>query len=66
MSEDCFTHDDCMEEDFIWLKNELKTLTKSDRVLMLQEYADQVQSYGVGVKEYQAFVSVFNDLEKEE
>lgn len=54
---------ECIDADFVWLKSELKNLTKEERCLLLDKYDAQVQEYGIGVQEYQAFVSLFDELE---
>ena len=55
-------HNECIDEDFEWLKNELKDLTKTERCLLLDKYDKQAQSYGIGMHEYQAFVALFDEI----
>lgn len=56
--------DDSIKEDFKWLKNELRDLTKEERRIIVEEYVEQVGSYGIGVKEYQAFMKMLEELEE--
>lgn len=60
-ADDHLTKDDRIAEDSEWLKSELKHLTRRQRVLIINEYDRQVQSYGIGIKEYQRFISLFNE-----
>lgn len=55
---------DRIKEDFKWLKSEIEALTYEERCIMLDEYADAVGDYGIGVKEYQAFIMFLNELEE--
>jgi len=59
--DDGLTFDDCVELDFEWLKNELKHLTREQRVLILTEYGAKVKDYGVGIAEYQRFTRLFDE-----
>jgi len=58
------TTDDCIELDFEWLKNELEHLTSEQRVLILSEYEKKVHKYGVGIKEYQRFIRLFDEMQE--
>jgi hypothetical protein len=63
MSEKCDTQSDCIDLDLEWVKDELKNLTKDQRRLILAQYAKLVKDYRIGMTEYQAFVSAFDELE---
>lgn len=63
MKDRCDTQSECINLDLDWLKSELKGLTKHERRLILNEYAERVEHYGVGMTEYKAFVKAFNELE---
>ena len=63
--DDCITFDDCVELDWEWLKKELQTLTNEERVTILSEYEAKVHKYGVGIKEYQRFVRLFDEMQEE-
>jgi hypothetical protein len=62
MDEECHTQTECIESDLVWLKDELLHLTKDKRVLILEEYERNLWSYGIGVREYTAFIEAFNQL----
>ncbi len=49
--------------DIEWLKKELEDLTIEERCLILDEYIERTQKYGVGILEYKAFVEAFDKLE---
>ena len=66
MFDECDTHKECIEMDIDWVKDELRGLTKAQRRIILQKYADMVQDYGIGMKEYKAFMKAFDELEEEE
>jgi hypothetical protein len=55
---------DCIELDLDWLKKELEDLTIEQRCIILDEYIERTQKYGVGIVEYKAFVEAFNNLEE--
>jgi len=59
----CDTHEDCIELDLDWVKEELRPLTKLQRRLILQQYAMLVENYNIGMTEYKAFVKAFDELE---
>ena len=64
--DDCITFDDCVNLDFEWLKNELKLLTRAQRVHILNDYDRKVKEHGVGINEYQKFVMLFDELKETE
>jgi len=49
--------------DLDWLKKELEDLTTEQRCIILDEYIERTQRYGVGIMEYRAFVEAFDRLE---
>lgn len=63
MFDGCDTQKNCIELDLSWVKKELEGLTKRQRCLILDEYAERVKHYGIGITEYKAFVKAFNELE---
>jgi hypothetical protein len=67
MPVECDNHDDCIEVDLEWLKNELRGLTKRQRVLILEEYQRGVREYsGINMKEFGAFMGAFTEFEVED
>lgn len=62
MFSDVYTHEECIELDLDWLKDELKGLTKRQRRLILDKYTRLVQEHRIGMIEYKAFVKLFNDI----
>ena len=64
MFDDYSTHNECIEMDLDWVKEEIKNLTKHQRRLMLDKYAELVEQYGIGMKEYKAFTEAFDNLEE--
>ena len=62
MDEECHTQDDLIESDLNWLKGELTLLTKEEKMLILKEYEENLVAYGIGMREYTAFVEAFNQL----
>jgi hypothetical protein len=63
MIDECSTQGECVDLDLDWLKDELRGLTKAQRRLILEEYADHVKEYRIGMSEYKSFVKVFDELE---
>jgi hypothetical protein len=55
---------ECIDLDLDWLKKELEDLTIEQRCIILDEYIERTQKYGVGIVEYKAFVEAFNNLEE--
>ena len=64
MFDECDTQNECIEMDLNWVKEEIKNLTKHQRRLMLDKYAELVEQYGIGMKEYKAFTEAFDNLEE--
>lgn len=62
MEDECHTQEECIESDLDWLKNELSLLTKEQRCFILSVYEEKLGDYGIGVKEYTAFIDVFNQV----
>ena len=58
--------DDLIEIDKNSLREELLALTTEERVLIIEEYMEMVKSYGVGMKEYEAFIRFFDEILEEE
>jgi hypothetical protein len=54
---------ECIDLDLEWLKKELEDLTIEQRCIILDEYIERIQKYGIGITEYKAFVEAFDDLE---
>jgi len=54
---------DCIDLDIEWLKKELEDLTIEERSIILDEYIERMEGYGIGIFEYKAFVEVFNEME---
>lgn len=63
MFDECDTHKECIDLDLSWVKKELEGLTNQQRRLILEEYAERVKSYNIGMAEYKAFIKAFNELE---
>lgn len=64
MSEnECDTHEECITTDKEFLKEELKALTKAERMIIIEEYRKRAQEYGVGMKEFSEFMRWFDELE---
>lgn len=64
MSEDrCDTQEACIDLDKQNFKEELRGLTKAERVLIIEEYKKKAQDYGVGMKEFSEFMKWFDELE---
>lgn len=55
---------ECIGIDLEWLKKELEDLTTEERCLILDEYIERAQRYGIGIREYKAFVEVFDNMEE--
>ena len=61
--EKCDTLEGCIEVDQESLKNELRALTEEERMLILKEYEEKAQEYGVGMQEFKEFMKWFDELE---
>lgn len=61
--EKCDTQDDCIAADREAFKEELKTLTKAERMLIIDEYKNLAHQFGVGMKEFSVFMNLFDELE---
>lgn len=55
---------ECIDLDIDWLKKELEDLTIEQRCIILDEYIERTQKYGVGITEYKAFVEAFDKIEE--
>jgi hypothetical protein len=53
---------ECIGLDLEWLKKELEDLTTEERCLILDEYIERAQRCGIGIREYKAFVEVFDNM----
>ena len=64
MSDDNETHDERIEEDLEWLKNELLNLTNDEICIILLEYERELKKHtDIDMKEYCAFINLFNSLQ---
>lgn len=61
--ESCDTLESCIEMDQEALKNELRSLTEEERMIILKEYEDKAQEFGVGMQEFNEFMKWFDQLE---
>ena len=61
--EECDTQKECIEFDKESLKQELQALTKSERMLIIDEYLRNAHQFGVGMKEFSEFMKWFDELE---
>lgn len=55
--------DEDLQNDLIWLKEELKPLTKTQRRIILEEYNELIKNFSISIEEYSLIINLFNDLD---
>jgi len=57
--------DELINKDLEWLKDALKGLTRRQRRIILDQYINSTNEYAIGIKEYNAFIRAFDNLEED-
>jgi hypothetical protein len=55
--------DEDLQNDLIWLKEELELLTKEQRCIILEKYNESIKDFSISIEEYNLIVNLFNDLD---